>query len=447
MFRFRVWLLSLAAALLVGGPALAYSWPVLFALPGVFGQEQTRADESAQDMPYADQCPACTRDQVRPEVIGDCLATWQKLWAQGRFREALHLAKWLAKAAPRNADAQHALAVSQVVTQLSGSAVSATLEDFGAIESRITPAGTLTPDLTIPIQKSSDLELTCPGHDCPLMGLFQAVFGGSNVAKSGCENCCPKCSASAGCGTAKGGCCEHGDHNGERHAVQLRYTQQGPTVIWILREPLPSVMGPVLQNPPVAGMTLPPPDLAPPPPPFIAPDGSAYIPVPVPTLPGQGIQQARGEQEEECELSLPPPPSADMLADVSITQRGNRVHLNCSNFEADCQRLHGVGNGGLVLEGNVVLISRRHGQTMTIRAQRVMLNPNEGHFVVENAQGMEQSRMHVAPVGYRDANERMSELLNENENIGQMRRQADRIWMIDQPTRIAPVRIHGSVGP
>ncbi len=406
MLRSRVWLLSLAAVLLVGGPALAYSWPVLFAAPSVFGQEQTRAEDSTPEMPYADRCPACcTRDQVRPEVVRDCLATWQKLWAQGRFREALHLAKWIAAAAPRNADAQHALAVSQVVTQLSRASQQDTAWLPRAIESGITAAGGLTPDSNVPIAQSIDLDLACPDHDCPLMGLLQAVFGGGNSVKGTCKDSCPHCSTRAGCCKDEGAGCNHADGDRARQALQLRYTQQGPTVIWILREPTPNMMmqpgsmQPVLPAPPVANMQmLPPPDLAPPPPPFIAPDGSAYIPVPVPGLPPQTVQQARGAEEENCEF--PPPFSAERISEVSITQQGNRVHLSCDHFDADCQRLHGVGHGGLVLEGNVVLVSRRHGQTMTIRAERVMLNPSEGHFVVENAQGMEQSRMHVAPVGY-----------------------------------------------
>src|SRR5688572_14334815 len=39
MTRCRIWLLTLAAVLLVAGPALAYTWPALLAWPTVFGQE------------------------------------------------------------------------------------------------------------------------------------------------------------------------------------------------------------------------------------------------------------------------------------------------------------------------------------------------------------------------------------------------------------------------
>ena len=44
-----------------------------------------------------------------------------------------------------------------------------------------------------------------------------------------------------------------------------------------------------------------------------------------------------------------------------------------------------------------------------------------------------------------DPNERMQEMLNESENLRQIRGEWERFWMIDQPSHLTPVRIHGGV--
>jgi transcriptional regulator of aromatic amino acid metabolism len=46
-----------------------------------------------------------------------------------------------------------------------------------------------------------------------------------------------------------------------------------------------------------------------------------------------------------------------------------------------------------------------------------------------------------------DPNERMQEMLNESENLRQIREEWRRFWMLDQPSHLTPVRIHGGVGP
>jgi hypothetical protein len=48
---------------------------------------------------------------------------------------------------------------------------------------------------------------------------------------------------------------------------------------------------------------------------------------------------------------------------------------------------------------------------------------------------------------FSDPNERMRELLNESESSGQIREDWRRFWMLDQPSHLTPVRIHGGVGP
>lgn len=46
-----------------------------------------------------------------------------------------------------------------------------------------------------------------------------------------------------------------------------------------------------------------------------------------------------------------------------------------------------------------------------------------------------------------DPNERMQEMLNESENLRQIRGEWERFWMIDQPSHLTPIRIHGGIGP
>ncbi|MCS7046198.1 MAG: hypothetical protein NZO58_07570 [Gemmataceae bacterium] len=46
-----------------------------------------------------------------------------------------------------------------------------------------------------------------------------------------------------------------------------------------------------------------------------------------------------------------------------------------------------------------------------------------------------------------DPNDRMQELLNESENLRQIQGEWRRFWMIDQPSHLTPIRVHGGVGP
>lgn len=46
-----------------------------------------------------------------------------------------------------------------------------------------------------------------------------------------------------------------------------------------------------------------------------------------------------------------------------------------------------------------------------------------------------------------DPNERMEELLNVSEDLRQIKGEWKRFWMIDQPSHLTPVRVHGGLGP
>lgn len=200
--------------------------------------------------------------------------------------------------------------------------------------------------------------------------------------------------------------------------------QQTPIVIFYQREAGPNAPVIPIELPPAFleqtfEVPLPPPCLAPPPPPLVySPSGQACIPVPVlapPPAPNVG-GFAYGYQP--VPISVPARPAAPsqpirpvlydpaaetcdgpMPAHVQITQHGRRVQMSSPNYHAQCDRIRGGADGQLILEGNVQLMSRRHGQTMSITAQRVLLNVKDDQFVVEQAEGMESSRVNIAPVG------------------------------------------------
>lgn len=628
MTRSRVWILTLLAIPLVAGPALAFSWPALFGLPVVFGHEAPMAQSTAPPMPYADtaptRCPTATcRDEIQCELLCDCLATWRKLWEQGRFREAYRLAQCAAQAAPNSVDAQHALAVSQVVMNPQFMPINPDLRFFAQyapvsgevirldgnqVWSGFTPAGTLTPDLNV-APKCLTFDIECKIGDCPLTTLFSTIFGCCKDAKA---SCCDKCVASGCC--SKSGCCAkccktesatsavvvsvpnidlverlitrkletpvsfhwkdtslqqiiediktltnlnvvadtHALHEAgvclsmpmslsvdnvklksalnlvltqakldyviKDQVVQIttaekanRYceptdrqadccavrmpAQNGPSMIWIIRESAPT-MAPIVGGPtppmlpagPFVGRDEYAPALpayfAPPPPPFVSPpDYLQFVPMPVPQLappprpapvsyvwangspqvvpvpppapehlsglagdeggkvPAQWValpapmrlpatqspyvRAVQFEQAEVCE-AIPPPTCVATSTDVRITQDGNRVRFTSPKYSAQCDRIRGGAKGQLILEGNVQLVSRRHGQTMTINAQRVTLNMADDQFVVEQAEGMETSRVNVAPVGGVIACEPAQEMTE------QQREEARRMWLIER---------------
>ena len=45
-----------------------------------------------------------------------------------------------------------------------------------------------------------------------------------------------------------------------------------------------------------------------------------------------------------------------------------------------------------------------------------------------------------------DPNERTNELLNNSEDLRQIRYEWERIWFTDQPSHLTPQRVHGGIG-
>ena len=46
-----------------------------------------------------------------------------------------------------------------------------------------------------------------------------------------------------------------------------------------------------------------------------------------------------------------------------------------------------------------------------------------------------------------DPNERMQQMLNQSEDLRQMKKEWFRFWMVDQPSHVTPDRVHGGIGP
>ena len=42
---------------------------------------------------------------------------------------------------------------------------------------------------------------------------------------------------------------------------------------------------------------------------------------------------------------------------------------------------------------------------------------------------------------------RMEQLMNQSEDLRQIRGELSRWWMVDQPSHLSPIRVHGGVGP
>ena len=46
-----------------------------------------------------------------------------------------------------------------------------------------------------------------------------------------------------------------------------------------------------------------------------------------------------------------------------------------------------------------------------------------------------------------DPNERLDQMLNVSEDLRQIKGEWNRFWMIDQPSHLTPIRVHGGLGP
>lgn len=103
-----------------------------------------------------------------------------------------------------------------------------------------------------------------------------------------------------------------------------------------------------------------------------------------------------GPAPQTWALPVPPPPGSRVV--VGLPTSGNAAkpaHLVTPDLEAHCQSI--IHRDGLIiLEGNVLLLCKKHAQPLRIEAQRVLVNMNDGSFTVEASTRPTPS---MAPVG------------------------------------------------
>jgi hypothetical protein len=69
---------------------------------------------------------------------------------------------------------------------------------------------------------------------------------------------------------------------------------------------------------------------------------------------------------------------------VQVAQHHVRpVHFVTPDLDAHCERMHHQGDM-VVLEGNVLMVCKKHAQPIRIEAQRVVVNMRDGSFRVES---------------------------------------------------------------
>jgi hypothetical protein len=77
-------------------------------------------------------------------------------------------------------------------------------------------------------------------------------------------------------------------------------------------------------------------------------------------------------------------PAPRMVIGVTTSvQQGKPAHLVTPELEAHCQRIIHK-DGSIILEGNVLMLCKKHAQPIRIEASRVVVNMKDGSFVVES---------------------------------------------------------------
>ena len=127
---------------------------------------------------------------------------------------------------------------------------------------------------------------------------------------------------------------------------------------------------------------------APPPAPYI---GSYCSPLHIPghPMPPPGMQvrtepiapPGTGIWYHPC--PMPPSHGARVIELATIAPRPSVAHLVTPDLDAHCERMPHRGDV-VILEGNVLLLCKKHAQPIRIEAQRVIVNMKDGSFTVES---------------------------------------------------------------
>ncbi len=156
--------------------------------------------------------------------------------------------------------------------------------------------------------------------------------------------------AAAGCGCAKGcGCCETCKAKGAQTAQRQPAPMVGPYGV-----PVPMVWGSPQQAP---TWTCPMPNTAVP-----SPHWTTGL---TPSFP-----------------QVMPAPRM-VIGVMTSVQQTKPAHLVTPELEAHCQRIIHK-DGTIILEGNVLLLCKKHAQPIRIEAPRVIVNMKDGSFVVDS---------------------------------------------------------------
>jgi hypothetical protein len=81
--------------------------------------------------------------------------------------------------------------------------------------------------------------------------------------------------------------------------------------------------------------------------------------------------------------AAPMMPAFLRVVHIQMAPQTKLVHLVTPDLEAHCQRIHHQGDM-VVLEGNVLLLCKKHAQPIRIEAQRIIVNMKDGSFSVES---------------------------------------------------------------
>ncbi len=117
-----------------------------------------------------------------------------------------------------------------------------------------------------------------------------------------------------------------------------------------------------------------------------APPGIWTLPVPSPDMPRAIVQIA----PQPAHAAPPPvwigPQPAPMVQglpmSLPIPPRAKHAHFVTPDFDAHCERITHRGDN-VILEGNAMLLCKKHAQPIRVEGQRIVVNMKDGSFSVE----------------------------------------------------------------
>ena len=85
-------------------------------------------------------------------------------------------------------------------------------------------------------------------------------------------------------------------------------------------------------------------------------------------------------------MPVPPPPGTRVVVGLPTSTAAVKqpAHFVTPELEAHCQRIT-HRDGQVILEGNVMMVCKKHAQPMRVEAQRVIVNMRDGSFTVDSA--------------------------------------------------------------